>query len=205
MARAKPGHGLAWIRALVTATPWPDECAEFPGRRDKDGYGALRHGPHQVTHRIAYELAYGSIPDGLQVLHKCIRTRACCNPAHLYAGTPTDNTADMVRDGTAARGERHGSVTHPERVPRGDANGSRLHPERLNPPRGDNHHSRLRPQGIPRGDKHGMAKLTDEKVREIRRRGNEKHQVLATEYGVSRRMIGNIIQRRNWAHVLDDA
>jgi hypothetical protein len=43
------------------------------------------------THRLAYELFVGPIPEGLQLDHLC-RQRACCNPAHLEPVTSRENT-----------------------------------------------------------------------------------------------------------------
>lgn len=64
-----------------------------------------------VAHRAAWKLFRGDIPDSLRVLHRC--DVACCvNPAHLFLGTPKDNTADMIAKGRNApmiasrRGER---------------------------------------------------------------------------------------------------
>jgi hypothetical protein len=54
-------------------------------------YGAISTG----THRLAWELANGPIPAGLQVLHRCDNPR-CCNPDHLFVGTQQDNMADMA-------------------------------------------------------------------------------------------------------------
>ena len=40
---------------------------------------------------MAYEHYKGPIPDGLQIDHLC-RVRRCCNPEHLEAVTPAENT-----------------------------------------------------------------------------------------------------------------
>jgi hypothetical protein len=64
------------------------------------------------SHRFAYELEHGPIPDGLFVLHRC-DNRKCCNPKHLFIGTQADNMHDMDAKGRRVtpdrRGERHGN------------------------------------------------------------------------------------------------
>lgn len=91
-----------------------DECWLWKNCRNPHGYGCFHlHGRRVLAHRLAFKLAGGVIPAGLCVCHHCDR-RACCNPAHLFVGSITDNDADMVRKGRNAlppyvRGEQHGA------------------------------------------------------------------------------------------------
>jgi hypothetical protein len=63
------------------------------------------------THRVAYEAAFGSIPDGMNVLHTCDNP-PCCEPEHLWLGTDADNAADRKKKGRNGDqfGEKNGSV-----------------------------------------------------------------------------------------------
>jgi hypothetical protein len=49
----------------------------------------------EKAHRFSYALAHSGIPDGAWILHTCDNPQ-CVNPAHLYAGTPSDNVQDML-------------------------------------------------------------------------------------------------------------
>ena len=71
-------------------------CWEWRGRRNRDGYGLLKHdGWWQGAHRLAYIAWVGPIDDGLKILHSCDNP-PCINPDHLRQGTQADNVADAV-------------------------------------------------------------------------------------------------------------
>jgi HNH endonuclease len=95
-----PEHGQCWV---------------WTGCRNANGYGRfMLRRRLEYSHRVAWELSFGPIPDGLWVLHKCDNGRVgCVNPAHLFLGTVADNVADMVAKGRGA----------PPPLRRGEANG----------------------------------------------------------------------------------
>lgn len=69
------------------------------------GYGQVRFaGKHRLAHRVAFYLANGRWPEP-ECCHHCDNSR-CVNAEHLFEGTRTTNSADMVSKGRSASGER---------------------------------------------------------------------------------------------------
>jgi HNH endonuclease len=98
-----------------------DECWPWTAGKLYNGYGQF---DNQAAHRVAYELAIGPIPAGLQVDHACHNDtgcpggigcphRACCNPTHLEIVTQRENI--LRGDGLSAKQARqtHCKRGHP--------------------------------------------------------------------------------------------
>lgn len=67
-------------------------------------YGQFNMGEKTTSaYRAAYELRYGSIPEGGHVLHKCDNS-LCVRPSHLYVGTHGQNMRDRNQRGRASGG-----------------------------------------------------------------------------------------------------
>ncbi|HEY7202087.1 MAG TPA: hypothetical protein VIC57_17840 [Candidatus Dormibacteraeota bacterium] len=91
----------------------PDDCWPWLGARGDDAYGRMRMGrrgeglvgPHRAVLLLAdaMDRSPGAAPDrgDLVACHNCPGgdCSLCCNPSHLYWGTPAENAADMVRKG----------------------------------------------------------------------------------------------------------
>lgn len=72
-------------------------CWEWTAYKSALGYGNFKvQGKHQLSHRVAFELYKGSIPNGNIVRHTC-NNRSCVNPEHLVLGTQFDNMDDLAK------------------------------------------------------------------------------------------------------------
>lgn len=102
---AKRGLSLQERMMSRVAPPHPKTgCWEWTGARHYFGYGrmgiARPDGTQttEVTHRVAWTVFRGPIPDGVCVCHKCDNP-PCVNPDHLFLGSHIDNMRDCQSKG----------------------------------------------------------------------------------------------------------
>lgn len=65
---------------------------------------------------------------------------------------------------------------------------------------GEKHWSKSMPERRAKGEKHGLAKLTEQQVRDIRADTRFQREI-AAEYGVSQKAVWGIKTRNTWGHV----
>lgn len=110
LSRSEFNETLSLRFARKCAAPNQDGCISWLGTKTSKGYGILqtagRASRKTTAHRIAWVIAYGDLNPGQLVLHRCDNP-SCVNAAHLFIGSPKENTEDMVckgrhpwRDGT---------------------------------------------------------------------------------------------------------
>lgn len=81
-----------------------NSCWEWKAGCFPCGYGQFwLCGTNVPAHRIACFLFYGDA--GQNCCHTC-NNILCCNPKHLYPGTPKTNSIDRSRDGHTRNGEK---------------------------------------------------------------------------------------------------
>jgi hypothetical protein len=154
--------------------------------KNLQGYGLIRVGrTMQLVSRTSLRLAGQIVPDELCALHHCDNT-SCVRPDHIFLDTRLENNRDRDQKGRQAKGERHGSTTHPESVARGNRHGFRIHPG-----------------AAARGENAGKAKLADRDVIYIRtcHKGGATQSALAREFGLSSRNVCAIVRGESWKHL----
>lgn len=103
---------VAWRARFDQHVQRSDGCWLWLGTVTKGGYGRFNTRSFSMAaHRVAWEMEHDqSVPEGLDVMHSCDNP-PCVNPAHLSAGTRSENLRDCVAKGRNVSrppcGEKH--------------------------------------------------------------------------------------------------
>ena len=104
----KPNRKSHWSRRFWYRVNKTETCWVWIGNKDRKGYGRFCFSTgHIGAHRFIWEITFGGIPAGMQVLHTCDNP-ACVRPDHLFLGTNQDNRTDSVTKDRQAKGGGHG-------------------------------------------------------------------------------------------------
>jgi len=188
------------------------------GKRGK--YGDFKYISHRcAAHRWAWEFYRGPIPKGLCILHSC-DTPLCVNPAHLFVGTISDNTRDMIKKGRGAVCHQQGENNPGHVLSKSDVIeiktakghiGQRALAKHFGVCVATIQHiqagrtwthvhvemaARMRHR---RGSENGRAKLTADQVDQIKERCKSRRQKdVAREFGVTQSTVSCIVRGATW-------
>lgn len=174
----------------------------FVGRNKKtslsgNGYlifGAFAGGVRKniLVHRAVAEAFHGPCPKGYQVNHKDgVKTNNTVE--NLEYLTISENQIHALRMGLSslpsnrAKGRKHWTQLHPEKIARGSNNGAVKHPDK-----------------VVRGSRCHASKLNEEKVLAIKHlisAGTLSFSAIARAFGVTHNNIIHINRGKSWAHV----
>ena len=98
-------HGLNTILKLISNCEITESgCWEWQGLKHRSGYGQITTlSGRDYTHRVAWALMIGPIPEGMVIDHIC-RNRTCFKPSHLRVTTHRQNI--LAGTGASARNYR---------------------------------------------------------------------------------------------------
>lgn len=179
-------------RFMAKVSPEPmSGCWLWAGAAKPAGYGTFfMNGAYLNAHRASWMLHKGQIADGFLVCHHC-DSPACVNPSHLFLGTQEENMRDMDVKGRRVTACQIGSSNPMFAKRHSDESKALMSAKR---------------KGVFVGEKHPKAQVNEIdviRIRALRATGLLIKQI-ASETGISRHIVSNIVYKKSWGHVGDD-
>ena len=97
------------IKYIIKPNGCYDVISHKPTRKNVGYFHIVRFKKDWVLTRLLFYVYNGYFPE--TVMHTCDNPM-CINPEHLKAGTPKDNSEDMVKKGRSARGTKNKGKGH---------------------------------------------------------------------------------------------
>jgi hypothetical protein len=203
-----------------------DDCWLWLGSIKNKGYGQFWYSHKQrLSHKIAYILAKGPIPENLHILHSCDNP-PCCNPNHLFVGTNLENVRQKQERNRVIKG----SAVAVSRITEDDALAIRIRYAsggvtqaelgreygiddsvvsdivrgtawaHIGGPRTSDGRS----VNVARGERRTTSKVTADTVRDMRSMydSGESVKSIMVRFGMSRQQTADIVRRKAWTHVV---
>jgi hypothetical protein len=101
-------YNARWLVRIKACTVLSERgCWIWQGNRKENGYGQTAYRAQtRILHRKMYEVVHGVTLDRwIYVCHSC-DVKLCCNPDHLWLGTPKDNSQDSAAKGRHQESKR---------------------------------------------------------------------------------------------------
>lgn len=183
------------------------------------GYPVTKIKGKQVSvARYMFIVNRGEITGGLHVRHKCDNP-LCINPDHLELGTHADNMRDKVERGRSRKGVLSPNAKLSESDIKDIRENKNLTRKQLSEKYGvsiptirsillkkkwghlEDSENTVAPTIGSKGSTNSAAKLTEEKVLEIRAEKVLSRDEMCEKYGVSKSAIDQVLNRRTWSHL----
>lgn len=108
---ASQGLSPTFVRRFWEKVTITDGCWIWTAATHEWGYGVMQRGRAGrgviKAHIASWIIHFGHIPIGMNVLHHCDNP-PCIRPQHLFLGTISDNTQDMISKGRGLIGTKNG-------------------------------------------------------------------------------------------------
>jgi hypothetical protein len=188
-------------------------CWSWKSKPNKSGYSVFSYKKKPFyAHRFSFALFNGPLKEGLVIDHVC-RNRSCLNPKHLRQVSQKINCIENS-DSFSAINSRKTHCVKGHSLDKNNLrirnNGSRRclicqknHNDKINARALALRRLNFKPKNVARNERHGMARLTEAQVKEIRRMlscGFATRQI-TSKFKITKSNVYNIRDNKIWKNI----